>query len=62
LGICAWSDHREGNESRGRFHLRGWHWPAFNIADIVIVSGAAALVLRSLVKVEGSGAAPKEAR
>ena len=44
------------------FHLRGWHWPAFNIADIAIVSGAVALVLRSLVKVEGSGAARKKAR
>lgn len=26
-------------------HARGWHWPAFNIADIGIVCGAALLVL-----------------
>ncbi len=33
------------------FHLRGLHWPAFNIADIAIVGGAIALVLQSLVSV-----------
>lgn len=44
------------------FHLRGWHWPAFNIADIAIVSGAVALGLRSLVKVEGSSAGREGAR
>lgn len=26
------------------FHWQGWHWPAFNIADIGIVVGAALLV------------------
>ena len=31
------------------FHLRSWHWPAFNIADMAIVGGAIALVLQSLV-------------
>lgn len=31
------------------FHLRGWHWPAFNIADMAIVGGAFALVLQSLM-------------
>lgn len=31
------------------FHLGGWHWPAFNIADMAIVGGAIALVLQSLV-------------
>jgi signal peptidase II len=30
------------------FHLRGWHWPAFNLADMAIVGGAAALTLLSL--------------
>ena len=30
------------------FHLRGWHWPAFNIADIAIVTGAVTLVVVSL--------------
>lgn len=27
------------------FHLRGWHWPAFNVADIAITSGAALLIV-----------------
>ncbi len=27
------------------FHWRGWSWPAFNAADVMIVTGAAALVL-----------------
>ena len=31
------------------FHLHGWHWPAFNIADMAIVGGAIALVVQSLV-------------
>lgn len=39
------------------FHLRGWHWPAFNIADMAIVGGAIALVLHSLVSVENPAAA-----
>jgi signal peptidase II len=30
------------------FHLSGWHWPAFNIADIGITVGAAALILGSM--------------
>jgi signal peptidase II len=30
------------------FHLGGWHWPAFNIADIGITVGAAALILASM--------------
>ncbi|MCY1167660.1 signal peptidase II [Variovorax gossypii] len=29
------------------FHLAGWHWPAFNVADIAITLGAACLVLAS---------------
>lgn len=29
------------------FHLRGLHWPAFNIADLAITSGAIALVVAS---------------
>ncbi|MFW7342330.1 signal peptidase II [Pollutimonas sp. H1-120] len=29
------------------FHLRGWHWPAFNVADIGIVCGAGLLMLAS---------------
>lgn len=30
------------------FHLAGWHWPAFNVADIGITVGAAALVLDAM--------------
>ncbi|MES2943858.1 MAG: signal peptidase II [Pseudomonadota bacterium] len=29
------------------FYWRGWHWPAFNIADIGIVCGAALVLLTS---------------
>ena len=39
------------------FHLRGWHWPAFNIADMAIVGGAVALVLQTLLSAENSAAA-----
>ena len=31
------------------FHLGGWHWPAFNIADIGISVGAAALILDAVL-------------
>lgn len=30
------------------FHWRDWHWPAFNLADMAIASGAALIVLASL--------------
>lgn len=30
------------------FHVAGWHWPAFNVADIGIVCGAGLLVVDSL--------------
>lgn len=30
------------------FHLGGWHWPAFNLADAAITVGAAILVLDAL--------------
>jgi len=30
------------------FHLAGWHWPAFNIADSAIVLGVAVLLIDSL--------------
>lgn len=39
------------------FHLRGWHWPAFNIADMAIVGGAIALVVQSLVSSDNATAA-----
>jgi signal peptidase II len=33
------------------FHLRGWHFPAFNIADSAISLGAACLILDELLRV-----------
>ena len=32
------------------FHVSGWSWPAFNIADVFIVCGAIALVAASVVQ------------
>jgi len=32
------------------FHLAGWHWPAFNMADVGVVCGAALLMLDSFVR------------
>lgn len=29
------------------FHVGGWHWPAFNLADMAIFAGVLALVLAS---------------
>lgn len=31
------------------FYWLSWHWPAFNLADIAIVGGAAMLILSSLL-------------
>lgn len=31
------------------FHWAGWHWPAFNVADIGITLGVAALLADSLI-------------
>lgn len=31
------------------FHYQGWHWPAFNVADIAIVGGVLLLLVGSLV-------------
>jgi signal peptidase II len=36
------------------FHWRGWHWPAFNVADSAIVGGAALLILDELLRVRRS--------
>ncbi|BCN37994.1 lipoprotein signal peptidase [Alicycliphilus denitrificans] len=33
------------------FHLRGWHFPAFNVADAAITVGAACLILDELLRV-----------
>ena len=32
------------------FHVAGWHWPAFNVADMCITIGAGLLLLDSLSK------------
>lgn len=31
------------------FHAFGWHWPAFNMADVTVVCGVAALMLNPLL-------------
>ncbi|WP_414696965.1 signal peptidase II [Paraburkholderia sp.] len=36
------------------FHVGGWHWPAFNLADSAITIGAILLVLDELRRVRGS--------
>jgi signal peptidase II len=37
------------------FHLGGWHWPAFNVADSAIVCGAALLILDELLRMRKPG-------
>lgn len=37
------------------FHLAGWHWPAFNVADAAIVCGVGLLLLDGLFGVEPEG-------
>lgn len=32
------------------FHLADWHWPAFNMADVGVVCGAALLIVDSFVR------------
>ncbi|HKU99467.1 MAG TPA: signal peptidase II [Vineibacter sp.] len=32
------------------FHVSGWHWPAFNVADAAIVLGVAALLVESVFR------------
>lgn len=36
------------------FHVGGWHWPAFNLADSAIVVGAMLLVLDELRRVRSA--------
>lgn len=36
------------------FHVGGWHWPTFNLADSAIVIGAILLVLDELRRVRGA--------
>ena len=31
------------------FHAFGWHWPAFNVADSAITTGAVLLILEGFV-------------
>ncbi|HVL75283.1 MAG TPA: signal peptidase II [Noviherbaspirillum sp.] len=33
------------------FHVAGWHWPAFNVADMAIVGGAGLFILDELRRV-----------
>jgi signal peptidase II len=40
------------------FHVAGWHWPAFNMADTAITIGVALLLLSTLVERRG---APQQA-
>ena len=32
------------------FHVAGWHWPAFNVADSAITVGAAILIVESFLQ------------
>ncbi|WP_218574865.1 signal peptidase II [Reyranella sp. CPCC 100927] len=36
------------------FHVSGWHWPAFNVADAAIVLGVAALLVESVFRPQES--------
>ena len=38
------------------FHVAGWHWPAFNVADSAITMGAVLLVLDQLLSARNQGA------
>ncbi|MGH8675818.1 MAG: signal peptidase II [Burkholderiales bacterium] len=37
------------------FHVAGWHWPAFNVADSAICVGAGLLILESFVRRPAGG-------
>jgi signal peptidase II len=39
-------------------HARGWHWPAFNVADSAITLGAALLILEGFMHHERRARAP----
>lgn len=38
------------------FHAMGWHWPAFNFADVFIFVGAASLIILSFITPEANEA------
>lgn len=38
------------------FHVSGWHWPAFNFADVFIFVGAASLIILSFITPEANEA------
>lgn len=40
------------------FHVGGWHWPAFNLADTGITLGAAALIMSELFKPKAAARSP----
>ena len=42
------------------FYWLSWHWPAFNLADIAIVGGAAMLILSSLLSPNAEAGRVKE--
>ena len=44
------------------FHVAGWHWPAFNVADIGITVGAAALIFDGLFVAPRKGEAQSAPR
>jgi signal peptidase II len=41
-------------------HYRGWHWPAFNVADSAITIGVAMLALRLVVREPAPSAAARQ--
>lgn len=36
------------------FHWGGWHWPAFNLADVAITCGAVLLIFASVIVIQSS--------
>ncbi|MGN0905043.1 MAG: signal peptidase II [Alphaproteobacteria bacterium] len=42
------------------FHVGGWHWPAFNVADSAICIGAAIILILNVFMVRPEKAAPEK--
>jgi len=42
------------------FHIGGWHWPAFNLADVAITAGAACLLVVALFPQQPADEAPSQ--